>query len=179
MLCKAELRRLEPRQYMYCCLHPYGFVRNRESLFRDAPGRQTGDSAPKRGGRHPLAQGMGRSIQKSGRQVRRRIRGSSSLFKTARSRTRRCGCSPGANTAWHLARREMQRRCAILRQSRASVSPYRKHRPSPEMRGVLRALVFPRISVLFRIELTQLYVLPPCREAGREALDPVGWSRTM
>ena len=62
---------------------------------------------------------------------------------------------------------------------RSIMRHYRKHRPSPEMRGVLRALVFPRISVLFRIEPTQLEVLPPCREAGRETLDPVGWSRTM
>ena len=33
----------------------------------------------------------------------------------------------------------------------------------PEMRGVLRALVFPRISVLFRIKPTQHEVLPSFR----------------
>ena len=44
--------------------------------------------------------------------------------------------------------------------SHASVSPTGNIGRSPEMRGVLRALVFPRIGVLFRIEPTQHEVLP-------------------
>ena len=94
--------------------------------------------------------------------------------------------SPGVNTVWQLAYREMQSRCAIPYQPRFRFS-LTGALPSPRARGVLRALVFPRISVLFHRKRARHVMRAACtgfarnreglfRDASREANDNhVAW----